>query len=188
MKAWITAVIMLLFVPAALLAQGDAGTQSPFAGGAGNRALGLGGAYAAAANDASAALWNPGGLGLVRRLELQAMTTSYFGLGINEHFASVVFPDYRWGAASLSLRYFGTANIEERDDRNVLINDDLSDTQMEMTLGYGRRISSVWSVGGSVKMLRHSVAGYKDSDVGLDLGVVAYPTYLFAPSVRRPCH
>ena len=37
------------------------GTRSVFAVGAGNRALAMGGAYAAIADDASAVIWNPAG-------------------------------------------------------------------------------------------------------------------------------
>ena len=42
----------------------DGGTRSIFASGAGNRALALGGAFVGLADDASAMIWNPGGLGI----------------------------------------------------------------------------------------------------------------------------
>ena len=49
----------------------DAGTQSVFAYGAGERALAMGSAFVACADDASAMYWNLAGLGYVRRSELQ---------------------------------------------------------------------------------------------------------------------
>src|SRR5436309_11514578 len=48
--------------PLAASAAEDAGTRSVFAQGAGNRAVGMGGAFVGVADDASATMWNPAGL------------------------------------------------------------------------------------------------------------------------------
>ena len=77
-----TALALLLAMPAH--AANDAGTQSVFAYGAGNRAAAMGAAFVAAVDDASAMVWNPAGLGLVPRAELQAVQSGDLGLGMSE--------------------------------------------------------------------------------------------------------
>lgn len=153
----------------------DGGTRSVFADGAGNRALALGGAYVAIADDASAPVWNPGGLAFVARRELQASHTNLFGIGFSEQYMSFVLPSWRFGTASLTARTFGVGGVETRDDRNVLIGEDLSSNEMEVALGFGRRVGDFWGVGGAVKIQRQSVGESADIGIGLDLGVRTYP-------------
>lgn len=162
-----------------VLAQDDGGGRSILADGAGGRALGLGGAYAGVADDASAVLWNPGGLGHVQRREFQATHTDLMGLGFNEQYASFVLPHWRWGVASLTFQRFGVGGVEGRDDRNRLTGDDLSDAETELTLGYGRTVGAIWSFGGALKLRKQSLAGYSDSGVGLDLGLMVHPLRAF---------
>ncbi len=70
-SAMIFILLLACFSGTVVQAQDDGGGRSVLADGAGNRALGLGGAYVAVADDASAAVWNPAGLGFVQRRELQ---------------------------------------------------------------------------------------------------------------------
>ncbi len=153
----------------------DGGGRSVFAYGAGNRALALGGAYAAVADDASAALWNPGGLGWVERKQVQVTHTNLIGLGFSEQYASLVLPSWRLGTASVTFRRFGVGGIEERSERNVVLRDDLSDNETEIALGYGRGLGDAWTVGGAVKLQRQELAGVSASGVGLDLGLLVRP-------------
>jgi hypothetical protein len=150
----------------------DGGTRSIFASGAGNRALGMGGAFVGVADDASAMIWNAGGLGRLERLELQATHSAYGDFGSREDYLSVVLPDWRWGAAGLAVRYYGIDGIENRDDGNLLLGSDLSNSEMEIALGFGRPISGSMSVGGAVKLQRQSLAGFSGSGLGADFGVL----------------
>jgi tetratricopeptide (TPR) repeat protein len=163
-------------------AQDDGGGRSVFAYGAGNRPLALGGAYCAIANDASAPLWNPGGLGLIQRSELQFTHTSYYSFGVDEQYGSFAWPDWRWGTFSATIRHFGVSDIEQRDERNVLVDDGVSDSQSELLFGFGRGFGEAWSVGGTFKVRHHSLAGRSGSGVGLDLGVVVKPLFVLAPN------
>ena len=164
-------------------ATGDAGTQSVFAYGAGNRAAAMGGAFVAAVDDASSMIWNPAGLGLVSRFELQAVQSGDLGLGMTESYAAFALPSWRWGAAGVSMRYFGVTGIEQRNDRNVLLNDNLSDQQLEMAVGYGRAFGDAVSLGGAVKLQHQSLAGFSGSGLGLDLGLNLRPA---AIGLRAP--
>jgi len=154
------------------LAADDGGTRSVFASGAGNRALGMGGAFVAVADDPSAMVWNAGGLGRLERLEVQATHTEYGDVGSREDFVSFAIPDWRWGTAGLSMHYYGIDGVESRDDGNLLLGSNLSDSEMEIAMGFGRPISGTLSVGGAVKLQRQSLAGFSGSGLGADLGVL----------------
>jgi tetratricopeptide (TPR) repeat protein len=167
--------VMLALALAARAAQAadDGGTRSVFDVGAGNRALALGGAFAAIADDASGSLWNPAGLAWVERGETQ-LAQSEFQSDFHETFAGVVFPDWRWGAAALTLRQFGASGIEQRDARNTLISSDLSNGESEIGLAYARALGA-WGLGGALKLRRQDVAGRSGNGVGADLGVQVRP-------------
>jgi len=150
----LSALSLTVAVPVARAAD-DAGVQSVFVHGAGNRALALGGAYAALADDASAPIWNPGGLGWLQRKSLYATHTNLIGMGFSEQFGSIVVPNWRLGVFSLTLRSFGVDGIEQRDDRNALLNDNLSDRE--------------------TKWQHQKLAGYSDGALGMDLGLMVRP-------------
>ncbi len=179
MRVSVTSIIMaaglLLAAPLPGRAAENAGTRSIFSVGAGNRALGLGGAYTALSDDASAALWNPGGLGFIDRKELQATHSGLLGFGMSEQFAGFVLPDWRWGTFSLTFRRFGVDGIEERDSRNAVTDTGLGDEETEVALSYGRTMGESWSLGGALKLQRQSLAGFSAGGVGADVGILVLP-------------
>ncbi|MFI5371633.1 MAG: PorV/PorQ family protein [Candidatus Eisenbacteria bacterium] len=161
--------------PGAAGAADDAGTQSVFAYGAGNRALAMGGAYVASGDDANALVWNPAGLGLVRRASVEAVQSGDANLDIRESYIALAAPNWRWGTVGLTFRHFGVHGVEHRDDRNVLLGDDLSDAEEELAVGYGRALNTTWAVGGSIKVVHQSLAGLSGSGLGADLGLGVQP-------------
>jgi tetratricopeptide (TPR) repeat protein len=165
------------------LAAEEGGTRSIFATPAGSRGNALGGAFVAVPGDATIGAWNAGGLGWVSRYEAHASTVSY-DLGFREDFVAVVLPSWRLGTVSVGLRRFGTDGIDGRDDRNVPTGDDLSSSETEVALGYGRAIGSLIGIGGSLKLQRQSVAGRSGSGVGADVGVTTYPLLALRVPVR----
>jgi hypothetical protein len=153
----------------------DAGGRSVFATGAGNRALGLGGAFAAVADDPSAPIWNPGGLGWAERKQFAGTHSDLIGLGFSEQFVGLLLPHHRFGTFALTVRRFAVDGIERRDDRGALAGEEMTDAETELGLGYGRALGANLAVGALVKLQRQSLAGYSDSGLGLDLGLVARP-------------
>ena len=89
--------ILLLFVLALLPVMGfpqqqGIGAGSFFKTGVDARALGMGGAFVAVANEYSAVYWNPGGLGRVGSPQVGAMHSDMFGIGINYNFLAGALP------------------------------------------------------------------------------------------------
>ena len=80
---------LLLVLSAVALADG-AGAFSAFKSGVGARALAMGGAFVAVANDATAVLWNPAGLSQVVDTRIAGMTTDLYDLGISHQYAGAV--------------------------------------------------------------------------------------------------
>ena len=174
---WHTIALWLALVWSATAWAGeDDGTTSGFMRGSGPRALALGGAFCAIADDASGWMWNPAGLAYVPRTELQTSQQSSGDLDTHEYFAGFVLPNWRWGAVSAGYRQFGVSGIEGRDDRNAIIANDLSDRESEVTLGYGRAFGGGgWGMGGIVKMRSQELAGRSANGAGLDLGFKMRP-------------
>lgn len=116
--------------------------------GAGARAVALGGAFTAVANDPYAMAYNPAGLALVRRQELVG---SYgllqTGLGgkssINASYFAYAYPiSYKAGNFGISWQQLSLA------DRY---------SERAIALGYGKWVSQRWIVGANVKHLNLSI-------------------------------
>jgi tetratricopeptide (TPR) repeat protein len=177
MRRRVTACLLtvLVAIGAHAGAKDDAGLRSVFARGAGERALAMGGAYGSLADDATAAFWNPAGLGSVQRLTFQAAHTNLVGLGFYEQYGVLAVPSWRLGTVGLSLRRFGVDGLEGRDDRGGVTEADLDDAENELAVSYGRSLGDAWSVGATLKYQQQSLAGYKGGGVGMDAGVLARP-------------
>jgi hypothetical protein len=110
-----------LILLAAGLAASPAVAVDKYAGaflhvGAGARAVGMGGAFAALADDASAAYWNPAGLCLLPLRQVLYQHAEQFGSAVNYDYASLAWAladstDTRRQAVALSLVRLGVSDI-----------------------------------------------------------------------------
>ena len=177
LRGLVPSLLLAAFVArGAAAAPDDAGTRSPFASGAGIRALGMGSAFTGAADDASAAFWNPGGLGRLERFQAQTSFTQLDELGMTESWVGVAMPSWRFGTTALMLRHAGVDGIDGRDARNQPTGGDLSDSENEIALAWGRTAGERWGFGGALKFQRQSLAGLSGGGLGADLGVTVRPT------------
>jgi len=105
MKRVIVLTLALLMVISAMALAEGVGAFSAFDSGIGARALAMGGAFVAVANDATAAYWNPAGLAGLTDTRLDGMSTDLFGWGITHQFVG----------ATTNLAGFGFGVAWERD-------------------------------------------------------------------------
>jgi hypothetical protein len=90
MKRVIVASMALLLVLSAVVLADGIGAFSAFKNGIGARALAMGGAFVAVANDATAGCWNPAGLAQLSDTRLAGMSTDLYGLGITHQYVGAV--------------------------------------------------------------------------------------------------
>lgn len=165
--------------------------------GVGARALGMGGAFVAIADDASAAQWNPAGLALLRQGELMAMHSEHLGsLASHDYlgFAQPLQGDKASGIGIGLVRFsvddipltkhaFDDLNGDgERQDNEPILTDRFemkSDDEYGLFLTYAREVRTGWLFGGNVKMLRQGLLDNTSFGIGLDFGVL----YLAQPGL-----
>jgi len=145
------------------------------------RALGMGEAFSAVADDASATYYNPAGIGELQKREIHTMH-AMLSLDRKLDFANYVLPDpKRKGVWGFSWTRFGVDEIPEtRVDNagnpivdasgNVRIFSYFSDVENNYSLSYGRKMSDRRSYGGTLKLLRHSLFDASANGLGLDWG------------------
>lgn len=167
--------------------------------GGGARALGMGGAFTAVANDPSATFWNPAGLAGLERRELLLMHSERFGDLIDRDFVAYTQP-VGWNLFGGEQSGFGltvirlgiddipfTDHLADQLDANGdgIIDDpelealfDLqdqiiykSDQEFAFMASYGERLGT-WQVGGTLKVVRQSVGQYSSLGIGADFGVL----------------
>jgi len=90
MKRIAVASLALILVLSAVALADGIGAFSAFKNGVGARALAMGGAFVAVADDATAMLWNPSGLAQLEDTRLTGMSTDLYGLGITHQFIGAV--------------------------------------------------------------------------------------------------
>lgn len=140
-----------------------------FSSGAGNRALGMGGANVALANDPSAVFWNPAAL---TALPGRSLSLMYLPLpeGTNYSFAAVGWPTVDYGSFSLGVFLLSTDQIERRDGSGRLLGEFSAGQQMYL-VGYGKQFNRYLAFGATLKLFGESFDNVSSFGGGGDLGV-----------------
>jgi len=167
--------------------------------GGGARALGMGGAFTAVADDPSATFWNPAGVSGLERPELLLMHAERFGDLIDRDFVAYTQP-VNWaifggeeGGIGITLIRLGIDDIpftehltEQLDtDGNGDVSDEellglfdlqdqiqyKSDQEFGLMFSYAERLGS-WRLGTNIKFVRQSIGQYSSLGVGADIGLL----------------
>ncbi|MDQ7054437.1 MAG: PorV/PorQ family protein [candidate division KSB1 bacterium] len=160
--------------------QADGGFEGIFSYGVGARALGLGGAYIAAALDASVVYWNPGGLDLLTR---KSMTLFYSSLPLDGqfNFVSYVHPTVSTGTFGVAVLRVGTDGIPERDELGDFLGQS-NFAQIQLLLSYGKQLPYNISIGTTLKIeqqdFQFSHSQVSGRGIGADVGLIYRPEWL----------
>jgi hypothetical protein len=146
--------------------------------GAGARASGMGGAFVAMADDATAGYWNPAGLSQMALYEYQAgLQYAFLPNDMSTSFLSYAFLIPNIGNFSLAWLNFTVTSIETRDEEENLTGQ-INSFENTFFLSYGRKVSE-WvkglSMGASLKLLNQSVGEFSACGPGLDIGALWQP-------------
>lgn len=163
--------------------------------GIGGRALGLGGAYSAIANDVTSIYWNPAGLSQLNYPQLSLMHTEQFGGIINYDFAGVGLPvgsNTSIGVGFIRLGIDGIADTRDAlvdengngvfDENERLDKDKISyfnAVDWGMYFTYSKKSSDRLSYGINIKLISRDLNVGNAIGIGFDIGVQFNPYHNF---------
>jgi len=191
----ITSVLIIFITPFPALSGNYAGEFLQIGGGA--RALGMGGAFIALANDATAGYWNPAGLSQIKKRALSFMhaerlsgleTYDFVGYGHNlKSIGSIAFTFIRLGISDIP-RFPELKGSHEQRISNVSLRPSptpigyFDDQENAVFLSYGKNLPAEidllyartpvdLSLGASVKYIRQNLGDAYANGWGVDCGI-----------------
>ena len=154
-------------IPVSALAAKDAGLPGEFLNfGAGARALGMGRAFTAVADDVDALYWNPAGLATFRSSQVtfqhapMPLETSY-------QYMAYAQPLYAMGSIGFGIVNLGSADVDRVDNNNVTVGS-FDARETGYLAAYAHRFGDKLSLGSTAKMVQKSVDGRSESGFGVD--------------------
>jgi len=152
---------------------GDAGDY--LRDGAGARAMGMGGAFTAVADDVSAEYWNPAGLAFLEENQIQTMYAP-FALDTNMYSVAVGAPlGPHLGTVALSDVLLRSDGFQSRDNLNSITGGGDSVSHNAVSASYAHTVWGRLSAGGRVRFLQQSVLGETGGAVALDVAGYVQP-------------
>ena len=161
--------------------------------GVGARALAMGGAFVALANDVTAGYWNPAGLSRINYPEFILMHDSEFGSLVNHDYGAVAIPVGTSTSLGLSIIRVGVDDIADTRNAGVDANGNLTYDPTQFTrvdpgrvtyfnaadwalyFTYSHRQNETFSYGANVKLIRRYLAEYSAMGIGFDIGFLYCP-------------
>lgn len=164
----------LLLLPSLLLAQSKVGTTAaPFLGIAvGARALGMGGAFTATADDATALYWNPAGIAGLDKFQAHFVHSDWL-LDLNYDVVGAVIPLENAGSLGAQL------TLLTMPDQEITTTDQAgqegtgvfySAGSMALGVSYGRAFTDKFKLGLTGKYVREWIWHESSTAVALDIG------------------
>lgn len=176
--ALMSAMLPTLSIPfsTALRAQSKYGTTAaPFLGiGMGARAIGMGGAYVATADDITALYWNPAGIAGSGSSKIRmGFTNTQWLVGTTINWAGITIPAGNFGVIGIAVTAlnYGTFEVTTTDvPEGTGETFDASDLSVQVT--FAKRLTDKFAIGGSVKLIRQAIFTTSAQAAALDLGVL----------------
>src|SRR5262245_18399765 len=147
----------------------------------GARAIGMGEAYTAMADDVSSLYWNPAGIAILNQSEASFMYTQWLK-DLTYHNASVATP-LEHGGIGASLSYLSYGDIQGFDNDGNPTGSVKANSGVA-TVG-GGILGDFWSAGATIKAVQGQLADEKATGFGADLGAnLVYPKEVLGGTLR----
>jgi hypothetical protein len=141
--------------------------------GGGARAAAMGSAFVGVADDSTALLWNPGGLGDLSNAEISLNHNSWLG-GIVQEIGIGAVPLGGLGVLGVAVSYVNYGSLQGYDDvGNQTAN--YSPYSYGFDVGWGKMLLDHFSVGLALKASLEDIDGYNYDSDAVDLGALWEP-------------
>jgi len=161
----------LIWTPDVLSQQRRGGQPGAFLRlGVGARAMSMGGAFTALANDPSASYWNAAGLGALKYTEFMG-TYAFLSMDRRYNYASFAFPIRYFGTIGVSWINLNVGELEGRD-LSGRVTGTFSNSENAYVVSLGIPLLSSIYLGLSAKYLTHSLELYTSTGFGVDAGIL----------------
>ncbi len=158
-------------------ASGEYGTTMNLGFGAGARALSLGRAFVAMANDPTAVFWNPAGLEVIPRTSLTLFHNQLFE-GTMYDFVGFAYPTLNYGTVGLGFTRVGTDDVPYVSEHNVVLGS-MNYEEDELYISYAKKLPFRLYGGLTFKFRRQSFSliNQNATGLGLDFGLMYRPEW-----------
>jgi hypothetical protein len=161
--------------------------------GAGGRALGMGGAAVAIAQDVTAGYWNPAGLSHLDYPQMTLMHDEQFGSLVNYDYGAVALPVGPSTSLALSILRLGVDDIPDTRNAGVDINGNVTYDPTQFSridpsrvtyfnaadwavyVSYAKKESDQFSYGANVKFIRRELGDNGATGLGFDIAASYMP-------------
>jgi len=162
-------IILITFLMPALAMAGGA-SASFLKLGSGARAIGMGNAFSAIANDINSITLNPAGLSNMRNKEMSATFANLFA-GMQYGFIGWGMPISKLDATfALGVQYLNSGEIEQRNANRQKVGN-YANKDMAINMGYGRKFSNInLNLGINLKYITSQIEEERASAFAMDIG------------------
>lgn len=138
----------------------------------GARAIGMGGAFVAVANDASAMYWNPSGLATMYRSEALFSHSNWLA-DINFNYGGVVLPLEGFGTVGVNFTSMTMADMERTtESKPEGTGEFFSAGSIAVGVAYACQLTDWFSIGGNFKYINEHIAASSASGFAVDIGTL----------------
>ena len=140
--------------------------------GVGSRALSLGGAFTAIADDASALYWNPGGIAKVKRTQILLDHYDWV-LDVALDFIGIVIPISSVGTIGIAMNYLHMGEMEVTTTHEPEGTDEkFNSSSFVGQVSLARNLTDRFSLGISIKYIQENIYNSSAKGAALDLGTL----------------